>query len=552
MYLLPAGRQINLPPPETGDSINAIEQKFFNTHRTADASEKAIVEYMKRQNDKLHFVAQTVKQIGYPRWDKAIAVSKTDASVNGRGQTGDSANIYYVPFVRDSENYVNASLVIKTNPADTSFSYLCDWQYSQRNYGSPSVDSTAEHLSLFFMIMDKNVFGHNRFILTDTALFASHPRQNDSTLRRVEIHETSNTGGRNNTLTTSICFELIVCGSPNNSACKGPNGCDYLNCGATPAVCYLTTVCIDFDEPPPSGGGGGGSGGTGGGSGGGGGGGGTGGGSGGGSGGSGGGSGGGGGGGTPPECGEPLQPLAGRINVMDPCGPGWVPDYGDGNTVSSEPDPCAKVAPLKTDTLFKNNINVLKTKLSGDREYAYLHKPDGSWPTSLIPGIPNECEVKVSLYTGMTNLRNYTHIHNNSCELPIFGTEDLKTIGEFLNVHKYLSPQHNLMDSLMSFGLLTDSAYYVLVIDNPNSLENFYFEYFSEDGSKDIKELSDNYNSYNIKRTNSSATNEQQFLQFLKREGIGMKLLKANSNLSAFSILSLNRNNNLVTTPCPQ
>jgi hypothetical protein len=27
---------------------------------------------------------------------------------------------------------------------------------------------------------------------------------------------------------------------------------------------------------------------------------------------------GGGGGGTPPECGEPLQPLAGRINVMTP------------------------------------------------------------------------------------------------------------------------------------------------------------------------------------------------------------------------------------------
>jgi hypothetical protein len=102
LYLLPAGRRINLPP-ETGDSVNAIEQKFFNTHRSADASEKAIVEYMKRQNDKLHFVAQTVKQIGYPRWDKAIAVSKTDASVNGRGQTGDSANIYYVPFVRDSK-----------------------------------------------------------------------------------------------------------------------------------------------------------------------------------------------------------------------------------------------------------------------------------------------------------------------------------------------------------------------------------------------------------------------------------------------------------------
>jgi len=532
---MPAGRRINLPP-ETGNSVNATEQKIFNTHRTADASEKAIVEYMKRQNDKLHFVAQTVRQIGYPRWDKAMAISKTDASVNGRGQTADSANIYYVPFVRDSQNYVNASLIVKTNPADTSFSYLCDWQYHNRINGAMTLNTTAENLAVLFMLHDKDVFGYNRFEIIDSSLFSNYPIQPTATGREIRITNSSGFRKQNNRTATAIlvCYYTYHCGTV--SWCNDNGGCDYMNCPT--GKCRVTGEECEYYDEPPSGGGGGG----------------TGGGSGGGSGGSGGGSGGGGGGGTPPECGEPLQPLAGRINVMvmDPCGPGWVPDYGDGNTVSSEPDPCAKVAPLKTDTLFKNNINVLKTKLSGDREYAYLHKPDGSWPTSLIPGIPNECEVKVSLYTGMTNLRNYTHIHNNSCELPIFGTEDLKTIGEFLNVHKYLSPQHNLMDSLMSFGLLTDSAYYVLVIDNPNSLENFYFEYFSEDGSKDIKELSDNYNSYNIKRTNSSATNEQQFLQFLKREGIGMKLLKANSNLSAFSILSLNRNNNLVTTPCPQ
>ena len=28
------------PPPRTGDSVNAIEQKFFNTHPSPDASEK--------------------------------------------------------------------------------------------------------------------------------------------------------------------------------------------------------------------------------------------------------------------------------------------------------------------------------------------------------------------------------------------------------------------------------------------------------------------------------------------------------------------------------
>jgi hypothetical protein len=50
-----------------------------------------------------------------------------------------------------------------------------------------------------------------------------------------------------------------------------------------------------------------------------------------------GGSSGGGGTGTPPECGEPLQPLAGRTNVVDPCGPGWVPDYGDGENYPPSP-----------------------------------------------------------------------------------------------------------------------------------------------------------------------------------------------------------------------
>ncbi|HRF23140.1 MAG TPA: hypothetical protein PLR98_03225, partial [Chitinophagaceae bacterium] len=136
---------------------------------------------MKRQNDKLHFVAQTVRQIGYPRWDKAMAISKTDASVNGRGQTADSANIYYVPFVRDSQNYVNASLIVKTNPADTSFSYLCDWQYSILNFSTNTItDTTAEKFALFFMVLDKNTFGHQNFNIQDKRLFNGNTNYSDT------------------------------------------------------------------------------------------------------------------------------------------------------------------------------------------------------------------------------------------------------------------------------------------------------------------------------------------------------------------------------------
>ena len=259
MYLLPAGRQINLPPPETGDSINAIEQKFFNTHRTADASEKAIVEYMKRQNDKLHFVAQTVKQIGYPRWDKAIAVSKTDASVNGRGQTGDSANIYYVPFIRDSENFVNASLLISTELNDTTFEYKCNWQYKNFTYGTPHQDSTAERYALFFMIMDYRTFGYTQFKITDTNLFYNnHPYNGNG--RRIGL-TISNQGGKGYSAyveNLEVCAYYYHCGTPDAAVCNDADGCDFLDCST--GECYLSDVEFCDDSWPVGGGGGGGAG----------------------------------------------------------------------------------------------------------------------------------------------------------------------------------------------------------------------------------------------------------------------------------------------------
>src|SRR5688572_22288687 len=107
---------------------NVLEETFFNSHRTADPTEKAYVNFLKGKNEKLNFVEKTIKQIGFPRWDKAIINKRTLV----KGRTGaDSTNIIYVPFVRDSQNYVNAAMVIKTTGSDTSFSYLCDWQYQK-------------------------------------------------------------------------------------------------------------------------------------------------------------------------------------------------------------------------------------------------------------------------------------------------------------------------------------------------------------------------------------------------------------------------------------
>lgn len=42
-----------------------LEEKFFNTNRTSDPAEKSVIEFLKRRNEKLHFVEKTVKQLQY-------------------------------------------------------------------------------------------------------------------------------------------------------------------------------------------------------------------------------------------------------------------------------------------------------------------------------------------------------------------------------------------------------------------------------------------------------------------------------------------------------
>ncbi len=68
-------KKIDNIKPGAQPEIN-MEEAFFTRHRSADAQEKQIVNYLQRQNSQLRFVGKTVSQIGYPYWNKAISVRK--------------------------------------------------------------------------------------------------------------------------------------------------------------------------------------------------------------------------------------------------------------------------------------------------------------------------------------------------------------------------------------------------------------------------------------------------------------------------------------------
>ncbi len=251
---------------------SSVEKEFFTAHRSADSEENALVTFIKRVNNKTPFVEETVKRIGYPRWDKAIKTSPTvkgaqvkTHSINGTNTANSSGNydIYYVPFVRDSQNYVNASMVIKASASDTSVSYLCDWQYSQLQNDVNKLDDKAEYFAIFFMNLDKEVFGHNKFTITDKSLF----RSNGKSPREVEF---KNKDAKQNVKTdryVEYCQEVTVSYTTcwYIGHCKGPDGsCDNCHARCTSWLSY--NYCWEeWISDGGIGGGGDGSGGTGGG-----------------------------------------------------------------------------------------------------------------------------------------------------------------------------------------------------------------------------------------------------------------------------------------------
>ncbi|MEY4638659.1 MAG: hypothetical protein RL316_379 [Bacteroidota bacterium] len=279
--------------------LSSLERKFFFTNRTGDLTEGKLVDFLIRQNRSKSFVEKTTKIIGFPRWEKMITVKRKNG-ISGRGASDSLLLTYFIPFVRDSQNYVNASLIISVYPNDTTFAYRSDWEYRSKIHGSPSVDSTAEAHAVFFMFLDNRTFGYTEFYLTDDELFPlSQPIIGGKKKLSFLSISTQPTGKGQSAGYYENCVDFFVCGSPSSPTCTGPSGCDYLNCPlppGSPGYCYLvTTVCVGGWLDPT----GGSSGSTGSGS----------------------STGSGGGGGSPDPCGS-ISPQKNQTASL-PCGPGW-------------------------------------------------------------------------------------------------------------------------------------------------------------------------------------------------------------------------------------
>ncbi|MBS1760491.1 MAG: hypothetical protein JST23_10245 [Bacteroidetes bacterium] len=380
---------------------------------------------------------QTVKQIGYPRWDKMLASKKKDNTKAGRNSSDDSTYIYNIPFVRENENYVNASLNIKITGADTTFGYSCDWQYQNKTHGSPNVDTTAEYHALFFMILDNMVLGHSRFKINDTILFDSISF-NTGGIKEINLLKINSTiAGRSNNQNHNLCFDFYICNTP--SYCG--SHCDYLYC--TTNQCYLLREICDgwWDDDGGSGGTGGGYEGEGSGAGG--------------------NGGGGNGGGTPPNC-DPGTSYN-KTTKYPPCEPGWEPEeeYSSGYP-SAEPIDSLLKRYAQFVNRFRDSLSQLSEVEHVERFFCIVNNNNHLDTLNFKVGT-NDNEIVPNFYVwGRRILLGDWHYHHKYAD----GTIGSWPSGEDVGcIYKMTKNYIRLVD--------TYNARYALVVEDVNKMQLF-------------------------------------------------------------------------------
>jgi hypothetical protein len=261
-----------------------ITQRFFTSATSLNQRGASILNFLKNENDKKEFVIETVSKIGYPKWDKMITtIQKSNANVSSFGGGSDTVTSI-LPFVQEQDTTVKACLIINSTIDDTSYYYLCDWQYHLIAEADGN-SYNQEKFATFFMKLNKEVFDYTVFNVTDSSLFSMYPKN----AVRIKLEDNSTTNLYEVCETVTIYY-FEECPYPNSVECS--DGCDHcIWCMENISWEYCTTL-------NPSGGGGAPSspGGT-----------------------SGGGGTGSGGGTTPPSC-------PGSVAQTNGCGPGWIPN----------------------------------------------------------------------------------------------------------------------------------------------------------------------------------------------------------------------------------
>jgi hypothetical protein len=170
------GMQSSLPTTKQTD----LTEKFFNLPVNADPTLLKIVNALKKQDTKQHFINQLAKLEGLPQWSFSeakigekntmqIVVSTNSTKRNTNGSTSSNDTTVLIPLVLDSTQFVNS--FIACSVSDTvSFKLFRGREYAQYGYDYVSTKPNAGNIALQCIEFEHQIFKHDTIALLDKKL----------------------------------------------------------------------------------------------------------------------------------------------------------------------------------------------------------------------------------------------------------------------------------------------------------------------------------------------------------------------------------------------
>jgi hypothetical protein len=244
--------------------LNDPTEKFFTVPAGTKPQVLRVMENLKEQNKLTGFIKDIVKKEGYALWNKAMVNTKPVSSQSLLNNLQSPVDTFiHIPLVLEGTEYVNSFILAKLNGTMT-LQLFRGRDYASFGFGDINADTAnAEKLALQIMVMTKEIFGHDKYILKDSRLFNTHhghlpAHAVEDRKFKVSFNQSGSSLWFSDDVTT--CTYILEQECP-YTICSGPGGsCD--NCVLCVGGDYsCTTSTIWYFIPDVTEGGGGGSGG---------------------------------------------------------------------------------------------------------------------------------------------------------------------------------------------------------------------------------------------------------------------------------------------------
>lgn len=210
--------------------------------------------------------------------------------------------------------------------------------------------------------------------------------------------------------------------------------------------------------------------------------------------------------------------------------------------------PIANTTPPKT---VLDNLNDLKDKMATiPRERLYAMIPTSTNEDQFVEqfenGPLNGDGVEYAAYSNAISI--IMHCHYDVNQVSIFSLDDLQQMYFFKSTGNIFKPE-----TYTSYVVTMHGNTYALKFapQNPNSSydETYFDDWFIDELDKTTKK---SLYELNINAKNSVATNEFNFLHFIRANNLGIEIYKATDNtFTQWSKLTIGPNNQVKPIPCP-